>query len=87
MDVEYLIIFSFFIAISLAIDAFSVAVSAGVYFGKTNHRQRFRLSFHFGLFQFIMPLIGWLVGEQASHFLQKFDHWFVLLSLLFWELK
>lgn len=87
MVTEYLIIFSIFVAISLAIDAFSVAVSAGVYFGRTSQRQKFRLSFHFGFFQFIMPLIGWLIGEQASRFLQKFDHLVAFAILVFLGIK
>jgi putative Mn2+ efflux pump MntP len=84
MDIKILIIVSIFVAIALAFDAFSVAVSAGAYFRKTTWRQRFRLSFHFGLFQFIMPIIGWFLGEKTSKLLQNYDHWvaFIILSAL-----
>ena len=48
------------IAVGLAMDAF--AVSLGVSASRENMgiRPTFRLSFHFGLFQFFMPVIGWL---------------------------
>ena len=41
------------IAIALAMDAFSVSISAGICIEKPDPRHYFRLSFHFGLFQFI----------------------------------
>ncbi len=57
-----------FIAFALAIDAFVVAIACSVYLGKLTSRQKFRLSFHFGFFQFFMPLIGWLAGSNIVHF-------------------
>ena len=52
------------IAIALGCDAFAVGLGVGL----TCHapRQRFRLSFHFGLFQFMMPVIGYLFGSQIA---------------------
>ncbi len=84
MGVEVLIIVSVFIAFALALDAFSIAVSAGAFYKKSSKRQKFRLSFHFGLFQFIMPIIGWYIGERIVGIFQKFDHWiaFIILFLL-----
>ena len=72
----------FFIALALAMDAFAVSVSAGAYFGKATVHQKFRLSFHFGLFQFFMPIIGWLVGAKVEHYIGDYDHWvaFVILA-------
>ena len=45
-------------------DAFAVGLGVGL----TCHapRQLFRLSFHFGLFQFLMPLAGYLAGSQLA---------------------
>jgi len=51
------------IAFALAIDAFTVAVASATYLGQMTARQKFRLSFHFGFFQFLMPLIGWLAVQ------------------------
>lgn len=69
------------IAFSLAIDAFAVALGVGSYFGKTSNRQKFRLSFHFGLFQFIMPLIGWLAGNEIINFISDYANWFAIIIL------
>ena len=77
MDFLYII----FIAFALGIDAFSVALGAGAFLEKTTSRQKFRLSFHFGFFQFIMPIIGWLVGSYIETYVSEWDHWIVLIIL------
>ena len=65
------------IAVSLAMDAFAVAVASSVCLGQVHPRQAFRLSFHFGLFQAIMPLIGWLAGRTVADAIAMYDHWVV----------
>ena len=52
------------IAIGLGMDAFAVALAVGCRLPKLSSRHLFRLSFHFGLFQFLMPVIGWYGGSQ-----------------------
>ncbi len=47
------------IAFGLAMDAFAVSLAASAALRVVSPRQYFRLSFHFGLFQFLMPVIGW----------------------------
>ena len=47
------------LALALAMDAFAVALAAGVHIRPLAFRPCFRLSFHFGLFQALMPVIGW----------------------------
>jgi putative Mn2+ efflux pump MntP len=73
-----------FIALALAVDAFAVSLGAGSFFGKATPRQKFRLSFHFGLFQFMMPIVGWLAGAEIEQFIRDFDHWvaFGILALI-----
>ena len=68
------------LAFVLGIDAFSVAMAVGT--GGSNYRQVFRLSFHFGLFQFLMPIIGWLLSQSFVSRIQRYDHW-VAFALLF----
>ena len=68
------------LAFVLGIDAFSVALAVGTC-GSTA-RQTFRLSFHFGLFQFMMPIIGWLLGKNVFSFIDRYDNW-VAFGLLF----
>lgn len=69
------------LAFVLGIDAFSVALGIGAC-GKCTFRQKFRLSFHFGLFQFFMPILGWLLGRNVVSIIQRYDHW-VAFALLF----
>jgi putative Mn2+ efflux pump MntP len=72
------------IAIALAMDAFTVAVASGVTLKKVDIRQTFRLSWHFGLFQAVMPIIGWSIGSGLFHLIEKVDHWiaFSLLTII-----
>ena len=58
------------IAFGLAMDAF--AISLGVSASRENMgiRPTFRLSFHFGLFQFLMPIFGWFIGYEIVDYLE-----------------
>ncbi|MFA7359638.1 MAG: manganese efflux pump MntP family protein [Candidatus Kapaibacterium sp.] len=72
------------IAIGLAMDAFAVSVGAGTLSVMNDRRSALRLSFHFGLFQFFMPVIGWFLGTSVRHYVESIDHWvaFVLLAYI-----
>lgn len=63
------------IAVALGMDAFSVAIGIGVINRQDVWRSTFRLAFHFGLFQFIMPLAGWLAGSTVAGIISGYDHW------------
>jgi putative Mn2+ efflux pump MntP len=79
------------IAIGLSLDAFAVALGVGSIGRIKGHRGAVRLAFHFGLFQFMMPVIGWYSGIVIEPFVSKIDHWiaFILLSYvgakMIWE--
>ena len=73
----------FFIALSMAMDAFAVCLSAGTTGQTEGARPRFRLAFHFGLFQFIMPVLGWLAGTTITRYISTFDHWIAFSLLAF----
>ena len=75
------------IAIALAMDAFAVAVAAGARLPRLSFRPVFRLSFHFGLFQFLMPLIGWAIGFQIAGVVHTYDHWVAFGLLAFIGLR
>jgi putative Mn2+ efflux pump MntP len=70
------------LAISLGVDAFSVALGASVFPTDDERRRTFRLVFHFGLFQGGMTLLGWLGGRTIEPLVASFDHWvaFALLA-------
>jgi putative Mn2+ efflux pump MntP len=52
--------------------------------GGSSPRQVFRVAFHFGLFQAIMPILGWWSGLVAFQYIASWDHWvaFGLLSFV-----
>lgn len=72
------------VSLALAMDAFAVAVATGLAVAPITIRRIFRLSFHFGLFQFLMPVIGWYIGRELTVLIAGFDHWlaFLLLSCI-----
>lgn len=70
------------IAFGLAMDAFAVAIAVGSRLERPTFRPFFRLSFHFGLFQFLMPVLGWLAGSQIAPLIEDWDHWIAFGLLL-----
>jgi putative Mn2+ efflux pump MntP len=71
------------IAVALAMDAFAVAIAAGITLKQINFRQNFRLAWHFGLFQAMMPVIGWSAGLSFRDLIVRVDHWVAFGLLLF----
>ena len=71
------------IAAGLAMDAFAVSIAAGTSGRLQAIRGTFRLSFHFGLFQFLMPILGWFLGSTVAVIITAFDHWMAFGLLLF----
>ena len=65
----------FAIALALAMDAFAVALGAGLHLPRLTGRHLFRLGFHFGLFQALMQIVGWLAGLTVQRWIVAFDHW------------
>jgi putative Mn2+ efflux pump MntP len=74
----------FGIAVGLAMDAFAVSIAAGLTIDGVTSRHVFRIAFHFGLFQFMMPILGWLVGSTISTQVVAYGHWlaFALLGII-----
>jgi putative Mn2+ efflux pump MntP len=71
------------IAVGLAMDAFAVAIATGIALGKVSGRQTFRLAFHFGLFQFLMPVVGYLAGMTVERHIRGYDHWLAFALLCY----
>ncbi|MGA2961246.1 MAG: manganese efflux pump MntP family protein [Candidatus Korobacteraceae bacterium] len=70
------------IAVALALDAFAVAVVAGLSLRVLTKRHLFRLSFHFGLFQAGMLAAGWLIGNALYTLVASAAHWVAFTLLL-----
>lgn len=71
------------LAVSLAMDCFTVSVTSGIILNKICWRTCLIMSFFFGLFQGLMPLIGWICGKSFSHLIETFDHWIAFGLLVF----
>ncbi len=56
-------------------DAFAVAIASGIHLKTVSTRQTLRLSWHFGFFQAMMPVIGWAAGLTVRSLIERFDHW------------
>jgi len=73
----------FLIALSMAMDAFAVCLGAGTQEQTSAPRPTFRLAFHFGLFQFLMPVLGWFAGATIERTIAAYDHWIAFGLLAF----
>lgn len=73
-----------FLALALAMDCFTVSIVSGVIIRKYILSIILRMAILFGLFQAMMPFIGWLGTSYFSHYLESVDHWiaFGLLAFL-----
>jgi len=69
------------LALALAVDAFTVGAAVGL--RHRSPRQVFRLAFHFGLFQALMPLLGALSGHALRSLIAAASHWIAFGLLLF----
>lgn len=72
------------IAVGLAMDAFAVSVCKGLKMKEIDYKYAALIAAFFGVFQALMPLIGWLLGKQFEQYITEIDHWiaFVLLGLI-----
>lgn len=65
------------ISIGLAMDAFGVSIGKGLTMPVGENGRKVTLAILFGLFQFLMPLIGWLIGRQFIDVIADWDHWII----------
>ncbi|KFA94012.1 manganese efflux pump MntP family protein [Archangium violaceum] len=70
------------LALGLAMDATAVSVASALAAPRVRARDALLLAFLFGLFQAVMPVIGWALGHQFEKVISAWDHWiaFVLLA-------
>ena len=68
----------------MAMDCFTVSITGGIIIRRVCWRTCLLMAFFFGLFQALMPLIGWYGASHFSHLIEQFDHWiaFGLLAFL-----
>lgn len=73
----------FLIAIGLSMDAFAVSICKGLCMKRLNMRQAVIIGLFFGVFQAVMPLLGWFLGKQFESFITPIDHWIAFFLLAF----
>lgn len=74
----------FILAVGLSMDAFAVAVCKGLALKKIAFRHALTVGLWFGIFQALMPLLGYLLAAQFKDAIAAYDHWiaFILLALI-----
>ena len=74
----------FVIAVGLSMDAFAVSICKGLSTPRLRLRHSLICGVYFGLFQALMPLLGWLLGVRFQAMIASLDHWiaFILLALI-----
>ncbi len=72
------------LAVSLAIDCFTVSVTSGIILKKIRWKDFLLMGFLFGAFQVLMPLLGWYGASTFNQLIEDYDHWiaFGLLTIL-----
>lgn len=71
------------LAIGLAMDCFAVSIASGIILKRTQWKPMLVMAFAFGLFQAIMPFIGWMCAKTFSHLIESVDHWIAFAILAF----
>ena len=75
------------IAIGLSMDAFAVSVCAGLTMRKVTFKKALVFGIYFGIFQAIMPLIGYYLSSGFADKIKAFDHWIAFALLAFIGIK
>ena len=70
------------IALALAMDAFAVSISSGIAIERMHIRHAFLIATFFGIFQGVMPFIGWHTGQGLKQILEAWDHWIAFALLV-----
>lgn len=71
------------IGAGLSMDAFAVSVCKGLGMKRLNMRQAFVIALFFGVFQAVMPVIGWVLGTGFQSYISPVDHWIAFALLAF----
>lgn len=71
------------VSIGLAMDAFAVSICKGLSMKSMNWKRAIIIGLYFGIFQALMPVIGYLLGSSFSSLITNIDHWLVFALLLY----
>lgn len=73
-----------FLALAMSTDAFAAAIGKGASLHKPRFVEALRTGLIFGVIETITPLVGWGIGQVATQYVERWDHWiaFTLLCVL-----
>jgi len=71
------------LALSLSMDAFAVSIAAGIGSPHAARKNALRTAGAFGLFQTLMPIVGFLIAGSFYRFICHIDHWIAFALLAF----
>ena len=71
------------LAVGLSMDAFAVSICKGLMIKNINYNKSIKIALYFGLFQGLMPLIGYLLGNIFKDVIINLDHWLAFGLLTF----
>lgn len=74
-------------AFALAMDSFTVAIAAGLILKRVKLGNFLTIAFFFGLFQALMPLMGWAGSMYFYSLIESYDHWIAFAILVFLGVK
>lgn len=74
-------------ALALAMDSFTVAIAAGLILKRVKLGNFLTIAFFFGLFQALMPLMGWAGSVYFYNLIESYDHWIAFAILVFLGVK
>lgn len=75
------------IAIGLGMDAFAVSICKGISMPKMNWKKAIIIGLYFGIFQAVMPVIGYTLGKAFENLVTSIDHWIAFGLLLIIGIK
>lgn len=75
------------LSIGLAMDCFAVSTATGIGCKQIRIAESWKMPFFFGIFQGLMPLIGFLLSISFAKFIESFSHWIALAILSFLGIK
>ena len=73
----------FLLAVGLSMDAFAVSICAGLGMTKITIKKALTVGLYFGVFQAVMPLIGYLTASFFAEKIVSYDHWIAFALLCF----
>ena len=72
----------FLLAVGLSMDAFAVSVCKGLSMKQMKWKYALNAGLYFGIFQAVMPLIGYFLGFKFQSLITNIDHWIAFLLLV-----